>query len=135
MYQGDSVSDPEQLFRIRKFRVPLEMNCQKIVYLDTEQDVETGHLLVLTEKTELSSYLQVIFKRLFYIRTIGKEIKTIILLPGKIIVFFSADTKNKTSLQNSEGLIVNQKLIRTSVGDPDLHVFGPPGSGSISQRH
>ncbi len=25
--------------------------------------------------------------------------------------------------------------LRTSVADPDLHVFGPPGSGSTSQRY
>jgi hypothetical protein len=25
-------------------------------------------------------------------------------------------------------------ILLTSVGDPDPHVFGPPGSGSISQR-
>jgi hypothetical protein len=26
-------------------------------------------------------------------------------------------------------------ILLSSVADPDPHVFGPPGSGSISQRH
>ncbi len=31
--------------------------------------------------------------------------------------------------------IVTAYRTSTSVGDPDPHVFGPPGSGSISQRY
>jgi hypothetical protein len=32
-------------------------------------------------------------------------------------------------------LILKLKNSVASVGDPDLHVFGPPGSGSLSQRY
>jgi hypothetical protein len=38
-----------------------------------------------------------------------------------------------------KGTGANLKIITSGVGDPDPetdpHVFGPPGSGSISQRH
>ncbi len=30
---------------------------------------------------------------------------------------------------------IHNQLPETSVGDPDPDVFGPPGSGSISQRY
>jgi hypothetical protein len=36
---------------------------------------------------------------------------------------------------DSRELIIHLRLVRSSVGDPDPHVFGPSGSRSISQRY
>jgi hypothetical protein len=37
-------------------------------------------------------------------------------------------------MDNSRNVRKKKVHILGSVGDPDPHVFGPPGSGSISQR-
>jgi hypothetical protein len=42
--------------------------------------------------------------------------------------------REEFSLSEKEELLTKVKLI-TSVGDPNPHIFGPSGSGSISQRY
>jgi hypothetical protein len=44
------------------------------------------------------------------------------------------ENRQQLSLSDKESSISTPGYLTTSVADPDPHVFGPPGSGSISQK-
>ncbi len=53
-----------------------------------------------------------------------------VIFRNRRLVSFCFDSRWFSILQKNQ-----QKIASPSVGDPDSHVFGPPGSGSISRRY
>ncbi len=84
---------------------------------------DTQHFLLDGLPLSRSEFQQVIFLRM-------RAAATFCLVFVVILIFFGSRFSNTADFYYS-----NRVTLLYSVGDPNPHVFGPPGFGSISQRY